>query len=71
MTVIRARFRTHERAMQAYRVLEAAMTVELPVREDDSGYPWTVTIVLAHPVQQGLVVGTVRRFDGVTFQETS
>lgn len=68
---IRARFRTHERAMQVYRLLEPIVEITLPERADDSGRPWTMVIVLANRSQQEIVLRTVREHDGVTFQEAT
>jgi len=71
-SVIRARFRTHEAAFRVFRLLERHVNVELGGPDLDgngSGYPWVLTIVIATSAQQALVIGTVGRHGGVTFQE--
>lgn len=65
---LQARFGTHERAMQVYRLLESHAHVELPERDAEGPYPWTLAITFA-PGQQALVIGTVGRYGGVTFDE--
>ena len=70
MTSIRARFRTHEKAMQVYRLLEPVVgNLDPPERTDDSGWPWVLVISFTE-MQQEVVLSTVRLHEGVTFQET-
>lgn len=69
MTTILARFRTHELAMRAYFELELAVHPSLPELEDSGdGRPWTMAISFGE-AQQPLVLATVGRYGGVTFQE--
>lgn len=68
LVTLTARFRTHERAMQAYRLLEEAVHPSLPEHEGDGGYPWVMTIAY-DMAEQPLVLDVVGRYGGVTFQE--
>lgn len=68
MTTILARFRTHELAMRAYFALELAVHVTMPQQDPGSDRPWLMAISFGE-AQQPLVLATVGRYGGVTFQE--
>lgn len=64
---IQARFRTHELAMEAYRLLEAWADVDVPIYDEDGwGYPWVMRVSFDQG-GQALVLETIGRFSGVTW----
>lgn len=72
MTTVWARFRTHEAAMRVYRMLEDQVSVEMPELDGQGarGYAWVMGISFT-PGQRALVIGTVGRYDGVTFDSAT
>lgn len=69
MNTIVARFRTNARAVRAYFELELVAKLTLPeLNRDSPAYPWEMIITYSE-AQQPLVLATVGRYGGVTFQE--